>query len=118
MFLAHLSTFRFSCANFPLSDRHRWIERLPELFKQFNLENIEEVFAFEQPWQSKMASDMSCAVVHEMADNGSPFITEKLKAYGVSVPLAFAEVSKGARLVQPLCVTLGRKPVENKDSVE
>jgi len=65
-----------------------------------------------------MASDMSCGVVHEMADNGSPFITEKLKAYGVSVPLAFSEVSKGARLVQPFCVTLGRKPTDNRDSTE
>lgn len=92
-----------------LSDSPRWIERLPELFKQFNLENIEKVFAFEQPWQSKMAADMSCAVVNEMGNSGSPFVTEKLKNFGVSIPLAYSEVAKGARLTQPFCVTVGRK---------
>jgi len=61
---------------------------------------------------------MSCAVVHEMEANGSPFITEKLKAYGVSVPLAFSEVSEGARLVQPFCVTIGRKPIVYENSAQ
>jgi hypothetical protein len=99
-----------------LSDTSRWVERLPELFKQFNLENIENVFAFEQPWQSKMASDMSCAVAHEMENNGSPFLTEKIKTIGVSVPLAYAEVAKGARVVQPFCVAIGRKPEQDESS--
>jgi hypothetical protein len=98
------------------SDTSRWIERLPELFKQFNLENIENAYAFEQPWQSKMASDMSCAVAHEMENNGSPFLTEKIKTIGVSVPLAYSEVAKGARVVQPFCVTVGRKPEQNESS--
>ncbi|PQE15976.1 UMTA methyltransferase family protein [Rutstroemia sp. NJR-2017a BVV2] len=84
-----------------IRDHSRWIERLPELFKQFGLENIENEFAFEQPWQSKIASDMSCAVAHEMENNGSPFLTKKIKTIGVSVPLAYSEVSKGARVVQP-----------------
>jgi hypothetical protein len=88
----------------------RWIENLPETFKKLNLEKIENSVTFEKPWQSRMASDMSVGVVHEMSENGSPFVTAKLQQYGVSVPLAFAEVSKGSRLVQPFCVTLGRKP--------
>lgn len=53
-----------------------------------------------------------------MEANGSPFITEKLKAYGVSVPLAFSEVSEGARLVQPFCVTIGRKPIVYENSAQ
>ncbi|PQE03336.1 hypothetical protein CJF30_00005836 [Rutstroemia sp. NJR-2017a BBW] len=95
---------------------HRWIERLPELFKQFGLENIGNEFAFEQPWQSKMASDMSCAVAHEMENNGSPFLTEKIKTLGVSVPLAYSEVSQGARVLQPFCVAVGRKRKQNDSS--
>lgn len=58
-----------------------------------------------------MASEISCSVVHEMESQGSPFINEKLRQYGVSVPLAFSEVSKGARFVQPFSVTIGRKLV-------
>ncbi|PQE18865.1 hypothetical protein CJF32_00006601 [Rutstroemia sp. NJR-2017a WRK4] len=99
-----------------IRDHSRWIERLPELFKQFGLENIGNEFAFEQPWQSKMASDMSCAVAHEMENNGSPFLTEKIKTLGVSVPLAYSEVSKGARVVQPFCVAVGRKRKQNDPS--
>ncbi|KAM3078901.1 hypothetical protein ACMFMF_003829 [Clarireedia jacksonii] len=90
---------------------HRWIERLPKSFQEFGLENVEEVFAFEQPWQSRMASDLACSVVHEMSNNPSPFVQQKLKAFDISVPSAFAEISKGARLVQPFCITVGRKPV-------
>jgi hypothetical protein len=82
------------------------------------LENIEEVFAFEQPWQSKLASDMACSVVHEMSNNPSPFVQQKLKDFGISIPSAFAEISKGARFVQPFCVTLGRKPVLDKSSAK
>ncbi|KAI9647229.1 hypothetical protein NHQ30_003612 [Ciborinia camelliae] len=78
----------------------------------------EEVFTFEQPWQSRMAADMACSVVEEMGNNGSPFIAEKLKTYGMSVPLAYSEICKGARLTQPFCVTVGRKPLETRPSVE
>ncbi|KUJ22190.1 UMTA methyltransferase family protein-like protein [Mollisia scopiformis] len=75
--------------------------------------NIEEAFSFEQPWQSKMTSDLSCAVVHEMENNGSPYIAQKLKIHDVSIPPAYAEVFKGARLVQPFCITIGKKPIQN-----
>ncbi|PQE18640.1 umta methyltransferase family protein [Rutstroemia sp. NJR-2017a BVV2] len=97
---------------------HRWIERLPTTFQEFGLENIEEVFAFEQPWQSKLASDMACSVVHEMSNNPSPFVQQKLKDFGISIPSAFAEISKGARFVQPFCVALGRKPVVDGSSAK
>ncbi|KAM0144292.1 hypothetical protein ACHAO1_000050 [Botrytis cinerea] len=90
----------------------RWIPTLPRLFAQYDLEDIKEDFAFEQPWQSKMAGDGSCAVVHEMASNGSPFIADKLKRVGVDVPKAYEEVCEGARLTQPFCVTVGRKPIQ------
>ncbi|TEY47664.1 hypothetical protein BOTCAL_0302g00120 [Botryotinia calthae] len=90
----------------------RWIPTLPRLFAQYDLEDIKEDFAFEQPWQSKMAGDGSCAVVHEMANNGSPFIADKLKRVGVDVPKAYREVCDGARLTQPFCVTVGRKPIQ------
>lgn len=59
-----------------------------------------------------MAGDGSCAVVHEMASNGSPFIADKLKRVGVDVPKAYEEVCEGARLTQPFCVTVGRKPIQ------
>ncbi|KAF7945522.1 hypothetical protein EAE96_010289 [Botrytis aclada] len=91
---------------------HRWIPNLPILFAQYDLEEIKEDFAYEQPWQSKMAGDGSCAVVHEMAKNGSPFVVEKLKSVGVDVPKAYEEVCGGARLTQPFCVTVGRKPIK------
>ncbi|THV49791.1 hypothetical protein BGAL_0179g00160 [Botrytis galanthina] len=90
---------------------HRWIPTLPRLFAQYNLDEIKEDFAFEQPWQSKMIADGSCAVVHEMANNGSQFVVEKLKKVGVDVPKAYEEVCGGARLTQPFCVTVGRKPI-------
>ncbi|KAF7914188.1 uncharacterized protein EAF01_000594 [Botrytis porri] len=91
---------------------HRWIPALPKLFEQYNLEDIKEDFAFEQPWQTKMAGDCSCAVVHEMANNGSPFIVKSLERVGVDVPKAYEEVGGGARLTQPFCVTVGRKPMK------
>lgn len=96
----------------PNSDFHRWIPTLPRLFAQYDLEDIKQDFAFEQPWQSKMAADGSCAVVHEMASNGSPFIADKLKRVGVDVPKAYEEVCEGSRLTQPFCVTVGRKPIQ------
>ncbi|TGO61328.1 hypothetical protein BCON_0028g00450 [Botryotinia convoluta] len=89
-----------------------WIPSLPKLFAQYNLEDIKEDFAFEQPWQTKMAGDGSCAVVHEMANNGSPFVVEKLARVGVDVPKAYEEVCGGARLTQQFCVAVGRKSIK------
>ncbi|KAF7924261.1 uncharacterized protein EAE98_007312 [Botrytis deweyae] len=90
----------------------RWIPALPKLFAQYDLEDIKEDFAFEQSWQSKMIADSSCAVVQEMANNGSRFVMEKLERVGVDVPKAYEEVCGGARLTQPFCVTVGRKPIK------
>lgn len=97
---------------FLYSDSHRWIPNLPRLFAQYNLNDIKDDFAFEQPWQSKMIADGPCAVVDEMANNGSQFVVEKLKKVGVDVPKAYEEVCGGARLTQPFCVTVGRKPAK------
>ncbi|KAF7934066.1 uncharacterized protein EAE97_008426 [Botrytis byssoidea] len=91
---------------------HRWVPALPKLFARYDLEGIKEDFAFEQPWQSKMVGDGSCAVVHEMASNGSRFVMEKLERVGVNVPKAYEEVCRGTRLTQPFCVTVGRKPIK------
>ncbi|KAF7890663.1 hypothetical protein EAF00_008978 [Botryotinia globosa] len=94
------------------SDTHRWIPALPKLFARYDLEDIKEDFAFEQPWQTKMMGDGSSAVVHEMANNGSRFVMEKLESVGVDVPMAYEEVCRGARPTQPFCVTFGRKPIK------
>jgi hypothetical protein len=61
---------------------------------------------------------MACSVVHEMSNNPSPFVQQKLNDFGISVPAAFAEISKGARFVQPFCVTVGRKPVLDESSAK
>lgn len=63
-----------------------------------------------QPWQTKLSSDVALAVVDEMEKSGNPYIAEKLKAHSVSIPLAYAEISEGARLLYPFCVAIGRKP--------
>ncbi|TVY84819.1 N-methyltransferase tcpN [Lachnellula suecica] len=89
---------------------HSWVERLPVTFKEFGLDNIEVVFAHEQLWQRKMASEMSCSVIDEMEQSKHPVIAGKLKALGISVPMAFSEVMQGARITQPFCVAIGRKP--------
>lgn len=87
-----------------------WIKRRPETFKEFGLEDVEVVFAHEKLWQRKEASELSCSVIDEMEQSGNSMVTDKLAAGGVSASMAYSEVMRGARLTQPFCVVIGRKP--------
>ena len=89
---------------------HSWIQRLPDLFISFQLEDIHFFFGREHAWQRRMASEMACALAEEIALGAYQGQIEEQRAIRLSVEAAYAEVKEGAWISQPFNTAVGRKP--------